>query len=62
MGKEAKEKRFVRRIVNVGHKMGAKWGEKMSREAVFEPWRQPLHQEGTYKRQGGPLAEYQVGT
>ena len=61
MGKEAKEKRFVKIIVDVGHKMGAKWDEKLSRKAVFEPWRQLLHQEGTYKRQGGPLVEYQVG-
>ena len=62
MRKEAKEKRFVKIIVNVGHKMGAKWNEKLSRKAVSEPWRQPLHQEGSYKRQGRPLGEYQVGT
>ena len=37
MGKEAKGKRFVKIIVDVGHKMGAKWDEKLSREAVFEP-------------------------
>ena len=61
MGKEAKEKHFVKIILDVGHKTDAKWDEKLSREAVSEPWRQPLHQEGSYKRQGSPLEEYQVG-
>ena len=62
MGKEAKENRFVKIIVDVGHKMGGKWDEKLSREAVSEPCSQPLHQEGSYKREGRPLGEYQVGT
>ena len=28
MGKEAKEKRFAKIILDVGHKMGAKWDAK----------------------------------
>ena len=61
MGKEAREKRFVKIILDVGHKMGAKSDEKLSREAVSEPWRQPLHQEGSYRRQANRLGEHQVG-
>ena len=29
MGMEANEKRFVKIILDVGHKMGAKWDEKL---------------------------------
>ena len=45
MGKEAREKCFVKIILDVGHKRVAKWDEKMSKEAVSEPCIQPLHQE-----------------
>ena len=34
MGKEAKAKRFVKIILDVGHKMGAEWDEKLSRDAA----------------------------
>ena len=55
MGQEAKEKRFVKIIIDVDHKMGAKWDDKLSREAVFEPRRQPLTKKGPTKGKAAPL-------
>ena len=47
--------RDVKIIIDVGHKMGAKWDEKLSREAVFEPWSNPSTKKGPTKGKAAPL-------
>ena len=55
MGKESKETRFVKIIIDNGHKMGAKWDEKLSRRLYLSPGGNPSTKKGPTKGKAAPL-------